>query len=544
MPETNEEQSPPRPANRVFTRAALSMLLLWSAFPPAGLAAIGWVALLPIIHLINDPHNLRLRDYGKIWAVGCLYWLVTFYFIPIPHPALWLGWIAISIYLACYLPFFVVASRTMIQKYRVPLVVAVPVAWVGLELIRSHLLTGMGLVNLSHTQYRYPLLIQISDLGGAYTLSFAMACFAAALSHWISRVRQPNHNAWQYLLLAATILLAVSGYGLWQLRREVQSSGDPLVVALIQGSINTVLTADPELAQEMQQRKTEQYQQLTRDALSRWDDIELVIWPENGWPYPDLLPETDLNQLPLEDQRAYEQATRFTWQQLQVRPDSPPFFLVGAVSVDPIRQIVYGSALLIDRRGQVQDRYFKNHLVMFGEYVPLSSWIPLLQKVPAIGKGLNAGSDAMAMEVDGKRIAPSICFETTVPHYIRRQVSRLTAQDEEPDVLVNVTNDGWFYGTSCLDFHLACNVCRAVEMRKPLLVCANTGFSAAIDSAGQILAEGPRRNTDTLRTEVQPVRRFSLYRLLGDALVWPMAVVTIAAGLVGFWSRPSSKQQD
>ena len=248
--------------------------------------------------------------------------------------------------------------------------------------------------------------------------------------------------------------------------------------------------------------------------------------------------------MPPEDVQAYEDAAFFSWTRLLVQRGDPPYFLVGAASIDPVSEIAFGSALFFDRDGDVTHRYFKNHLVPFGEYVPLADWIPLLQRVPAIGKGLNAGTEPVSIDVNSWKIAPSICFETTVPHYIRNQVNQLTLREEEPDILVNVTNDGWFYGTACLDFHLACNVFRAVEMRKPMLVCANTGFSASIDQHGRILERGPRRDTGILRTEVSTTPLFSPYRTIGDWIPIGFAFATIVCGLIGLIPRRSSSQQN
>jgi apolipoprotein N-acyltransferase len=80
-------------------------------------------------------------------------------------------------------------------------------------------------------------------------------------------------------------------------------------------------------------------------------------------------------------------------------------------------------------------------------------------------------------------------------------VLALRERGEEPDVLVNLTNDGWFWGSSELDLHLMCGVFRAIECRKPLLIAANTGFSAWIAADGQILKQGPRRTNDPAATE-------------------------------------------
>jgi apolipoprotein N-acyltransferase len=97
-------------------------------------------------------------------------------------------------------------------------------------------------------------------------------------------------------------------------------------------------------------------------------------------------------------------------------------------------------------------------------------------------------------------------------------VATLRAQRREPHVLVNLTNSGWFWGSSELDLHLICNVFRAVECRKPMLVAANTGFSAWIDKSGQVQKLGPRRDKGVIVAEVEPSDVQSLYSRVGD---WP-----------------------
>ena len=112
---------------------------------------------------------------------------------------------------------------------------------------------------------------------------------------------------------------------------------------------------------------------------------------------------------------------------------------------------------------------------------------------------------------------------------IRRQVNALAAEGREPDILVNLTNDGWFWGSSELDLHLICGVFRAVECRKPFLIAANTGFSAWIDSDGRIR----RKARDVLRGSSWPnpaLDRFrrSWYLEHGD---WFAGVCLAACGL-------------
>jgi apolipoprotein N-acyltransferase len=217
----------------------------------------------------------------------------------------------------------------------------------------------------------------------------------------------------------------------------------------------------------------------------------------------------------------------------------PPFadslpLLTGGHGIDPVREREFNSAILFDRDGVIGFRYHKMHLVMFGEYVPLGDWFPFVYRLTPIPAGLASGPAPASFEVRGLRFAPSICFESCVGHLIRRHVVELKAAGTEPDVLVNLTNDGWFYGSHCLDLHLACNVFRAVELRKPMLVAANTGFSAHIDGSGRLLEVGPRRQPAILRAEVEADGRFSAYRLIGD---WPaVAMAAIAVfGLAWSW---------
>jgi apolipoprotein N-acyltransferase len=175
----------------------------------------------------------------------------------------------------------------------------------------------------------------------------------------------------------------------------------------------------------------------------------------------------------------------------------------------------------------VVNRYDKVHLVPFGEYVWFADWFPWLYQLTPLHGGSTHGAGPVCMQSEGVRYAPNICYENTLPHFIRRQVAELRAVGQEPDVLVNLTNDGWFWGSAELDLHLACSVFRAIECRKPFLVAANTGFSASIDSDGRILQQGPRRDTAVLVDQVRLDSRRSPYLTVGD---WPAGLCLLVTG--------------
>ena len=170
----------------------------------------------------------------------------------------------------------------------------------------------------------------------------------------------------------------------------------------------------------------------------------------------------------------------------------------------------YNAAVLVDRRGTVCGMYDKMHRVVLGEYVPFADWLPWLDSLSITG-AVQRGEGPVAMQQGGVTYAVNICYETAVPHLIRRHVVQLSDQGQTPDVLVNLTNDAWFWGSSELDMHLACGVFRAVEMRTPLVIAANGGLSAHIDASGNILQRTPRQQTAMLLVDLHLPERSDIY---------------------------------
>jgi apolipoprotein N-acyltransferase len=183
--------------------------------------------------------------------------------------------------------------------------------------------------------------------------------------------------------------------------------------------------------------------------------------------------------------------------------------------------------------GEATLRYHKMHPVIFGEYVPGGEWFPWLYSLTPMPNGLKSGDTPVAMRLGDITLCPNICYENTVPHLIRNQVCQLTNEGTPPDALVTVTNDGWFWGSSQLDMHLACAVFRSVELRRPLLIAANTGFSASIDPHGQVVSKGPRRSTSVEWAELRPWRgTASPYQRWGD---WA-AMVCLGVCVLALWT--------
>ena len=503
-PERPTDAPPRPPIPKHFFVAMLGGILLWLSFAPVAIWPLAWFAITPWCWLIEKEELAGRRPYLWIWFAGFIYWLATIYFVPIPHPLLWIGWIVFSLYLSFFLPMFIGASRVLSKKFSVPSVIAAPVVWVGIEYLRSNYVVPFGTILLGHTQYKFPLLIQTADLFGMYTVSFLMALFSMCVTKiWMSRDRWSN--AMVPAAIAVVVVAGMVGYGYWKLGVDRVDEDSPVVrLAMIQGSIDTEFPATSAEAEKILERHITQYRDLTWQARKDAPDLDLIVWPETVFVSSYMFSDVDEGALEESDRKALATSREdfvYFWEgstgQVPFGEATPPMgwgpiaMLTGVPGTSLPNDDHYNSAVLIEKNGDVSRHYHKEHLVIMGEFIPMAEWFPFLYQLSPNGKGVTAGEGPKSFPFGGLNFAPNICFESTVPHLIRRHVNELAESGEEPDVLVNLTNDGWFFGTACLDHHLACNVFRAVEMRKPMMVCANTGFSAVIDSAGQIKNVGP-----------------------------------------------------
>ncbi|MDH3717815.1 MAG: apolipoprotein N-acyltransferase, partial [Planctomycetota bacterium] len=464
---------------------------------------------------------------------------------------------------------FVGLSRVAVHRLGVPLLVAAPVVWTGLELVRAYFASGFLLAALAHTQYRWIGLIQISDLVGAYGLSFLMmfivACVTMSLPGGLFGTGDKPAARWP-LVAGAVVLVAALVYGHFRTAENPTRQGPK--VALIQGSIDTVFGGDP-----LRQREQiyQQYMFLSVEALQKDADLDLLVWPESMYTVPLVLIDdgaylpadqlarwshfTPAEAAALQSQQRLPEAVyklqdigrawfRDTTSTLAsaataASAESPsaagPALLLG-VECEHYRPGAldrFNTSIYLDAEGEVIDYYHKMHPVMFGEYVPLGNWFPALYHLTPLSGGLTAGLEPKAYDVAGARLTPNICYETILPHVIRAQVARLRGAGDEPDVLVTQTNDGWFWGSAALDMHLICGVFRAVECRKPLLIAANTGISAHIDADGRILSRGKPRKTASLIVQPRIDARHSLYVDGGDWFAWLCAACCLALAIVG-----------
>ena len=535
-------------SRRTSVLAFVGAIAMFLVQPPADLWMLTWLAPLPWLGVVQQQSLDGRRPWVALWAAGFLHWMLAIHWLRLPHPATSIGWVALSAYLAAYLPLFIWVARRLVHRRGWPLELASPIAWMGCEQLRGWVLGGFTFAALGHTQWRWTTLLQTADLCGAVGVGGIVMAVAAGLAMVLARPRGRR------AAIAAAVVVGLPAlalaYGAWRLAEEPRSTRRPLDILLVQGSIDTELKHDPDAAEEVARH----YDALTVHALAATGPRpDLIVWPETMWRWglleidpAETLPESVVAEAagsergePGDDRQARARRVLEAERVATVGAFARRYATRWLVGLD--RQVItpraaggaehYNSALFLTADGDVIGRYDKMYPVMFGEYVPFADRFPWLYRLTPLPAGLTAGRECLAVTIEGLRVAPTICYETALPEAVRSIVLDLEAAGGRPDVLVNLTNDGWFWGSSELDMHLAAGIFRAVEVRTPLVIAANTGFSAWIDGSGRLLARGPRRDTGTIRARVEPDGRRSPWLAWGSVPTGLCVAVVAAAAL-------------
>ncbi|MDR3198723.1 MAG: apolipoprotein N-acyltransferase [Planctomycetaceae bacterium] len=499
----------------------------WVSLPPFGFWFL--VFLVPVFwtFVIEHPKQIRLRT---IYFGAFFFWLVSIWWIACPHPLTILGLFALAAYLSIYWLLFFAVSRIAVYRFGIPAVWVFPACWIGCEYLRNHILGGFSFCSLEHALYRQPLLIQIADIGGGYLVGGMIMLTGSAVGSGVGSLmtRKISVRHCTGYIFAGIIFVATLSYGFIQ-TAGLRTDKSNLTVAVLQGNIPVRLNGDSEQAEKTLKQFIDLAYEVVQKARAENQPLDLIILPETVCPIPLLKYNNDLK--PSEFEYWTEEAVDY-WNdqfgQLQkfVKQLGVPV-LVGLSTLvfeelpEPKR---LNSALLIDpQNDRTEFRYDKIQLVMFGEYIPFSQYLPknffLKTLCQEAGRGAEPVAVPLAIPLDGGCIflSVNICFESTVPHFIRKQILTLKRRGKEPAVLINISNDGWFWFSQQIDQHLATHIFRAVENRRSYITATNGGFSAIIDSRGVIRSIGRRREAESVTGLISAMDYATpVYHYIGD----------------------------
>jgi len=536
--------------NRLRYVAALAAgLLLAAAFPQLGIAGFAWVAPGAMLTAAFGTRGWRAFRIG--WVAGLAHFLASLYWllnIPVMKLAPFIGWLVLSAYLALFTGVWTwlcwrlspmqPADSTegwslQLQRFaatrwtqRALWTLLCAAAWVALEMVRARLFTGFPWNPLGASQGKLVPLIQISSVTGVHGVSFLVAWFSAALfcagALLAAGGRYVRYAKLEVVLPLLAAVVAVA----WGLRVSMRPGPAPatLKIALVQPSIPQKLIWNPDESAN----RFAKVLALSEAALTNKPD--LLVWPEGVVP----------------SFARWETNTHHAITNLVARHGV--WLVLGSDDAAPAKNPrspddydVFNGAFLVSPAGEFVAGYRKQRLVIFGEYIPLSRWLPFLNRWTGM-YNFAAGDRPVPFIAPSLRFKTSvlICFEDVFPQLVRTYV------EEDTDFLVNLTNDGWF-GDSAAQWQQAANAAfRAVENGLPLVRCANNGITCWIDAQGRMHDPFFPDTEDAYGAGFKVVsvpllggakRAPTFYRQHGDVIGWA-CVTIIALMLVARLARP------
>lgn len=374
-----------------------------------------------------------------------------------------------------------------------------PAIWVLFEWLRGWVLSGFPWLQSGYALLDTPFAGFAPWLGVHGVAWLGLLSLCSLLWFLFERRR---------LGLGIALIIPITG-GLLSHWSLVEPKGEPMESILIQANIKQSLKWQPEHLGQSISRHLE----LTEKA---WG-AKLILWSETAIPGMTQALWSSLLD-PLEQEALAHDA--------QV--------LIGIPREHEDGERYYNTLLSLGGKstgGHVF--YAKRHLVPFGEYPPWRSWFkPFFDKFNIPMSDFAAGPEAKPLlEVRGQHAGISICYEVAFPEEVREALP-------EADVLINVTNDGWFGDSLAPHQHLQMARMRALELGRQLLRSTNTGISALIGPDGRMLAQLGVGELGNLRVKLQPYSGTTPYAALGN---WPILVI-ILLSLCLYWAAPDKSR--
>jgi apolipoprotein N-acyltransferase len=372
-----------------------------------------------------------------------------------------------------------------------------PIRWLMLfpaiallaEWLRGWVLSGFPWMSLGYSQTE-SFAGSLAPVTGVYGISWLILVFAGLL---VCACRAAGRQRWfaavSLMLLTACVYL-LDGYE-W-----TRVSGEPMQVRLVQGAI----PQERKWLPEQLQPTLELYRELSRSE----PPPDLIVWPEAAVPALPFEVKDYLQELHDE----------------LVAQDSQLF--LGILTFDVDNGEFLNTLWAV---GEEEGKYYKRHLVPFGEYFPVPDFIRhLLRLMNLPSEDISPGAAVQEpLFAKGVPVAPTICYEIA---YGSEQLGFFP----QAQLLVNVSNDAWFGDTIAPYQHLQINQFRARESGRYMLRATNTGITAVIDPAGQVIGRVPQFEPGFVDATVYPRSGYPPYLRFGN---WPVLILASLLALAG-----------
>ena len=432
----------------------------------------------------------------------------------LPIPAAAFALLLFCLYIGLYHGFFgflLALAADPRASLRRPLVAA-PFLWVAVELARTRI-TAFPWELLGYAQTSNVALTRIATLTGVYGLSFEIMLVNTAFAAGFL-VHKSRRRSLLFAALAAGLVLQA---GQWL---KTGSVALPDRAALL---VQPNIPIEAEWTSNYFQTTVADLQKLSLSQQQpQGPHFDPIVWPESPSPF-------------------FSNDVRFRDPVSALARQGGSWIVAGEIGVaSPAetrtsRSLIYNSAALVSPQGDWMSRYDKMHLVPFGEYLPFPQIFGFAGGLTKEVGEFQHGSTRRILEAGDMRLGTFICYESIFPDEIRR-FARDGAQ-----VLVNISNDGWYGDSGAWKQHIQQTRMRAIENNRWLLSATNTGLTAAIDPLGRIVAEAPRKERTVLVAPYRLQSDTTFYTRYGDWFALLCAIISVAA-LATRYASPISRQ--
>ncbi len=466
----------------------MGVLGLWLGFPNTVYHVPILVLLYPLsLFLVGAHAKSSIDALRKGWIIGLLGSSAALYWLAIPiHNVGRLPWplaipcaLAIGAYVGLYGGIFSSASY-ILKRYlgTFSRCIALACLWYGFELVRGTILTGFPWLQISSAFVPWPVFVQAASIVGGYALSGIYVC--AILLIYETIVAQKSQASLAIGGLCLVLIPIVFGFlTLHQNPLITENTENHPTFILVEGNVDQNIKWEPHL----QAASLKLYQGLTLEAIQNLrkqkpaSNQTMVIWPETAMPFylehhptlsPNLSKFVQDIQLPL---------------------------LVGAPATiihSKDKREVFNRAYLLNTQGKIANYYDKMHLVPFGEYVPSFLQLGFLEALLQGIGNFTPGRQSEPLIHNNLALGMLICYESVFPAIARMRV------EDGANILVNISNDGWFGDSSAPEQHLQLGILRAVEQSRFLVRSTNTGISAIVDNFGRFMLKGEQFKAQSL----------------------------------------------
>jgi len=510
----------------------LSAVLQVAIFPLPGLYWLCWVAVAPLLVALlraRAPETLQLDGHrqarlpatpwqgfvlgyvcGIFWYLGTCYWVygTMKQYGGVPAPVAVLILILAAMHEALYHGLFgllvaVVAGRDGSQRRALA---AAPFLWVAAEFALTRI-SAFPWELLGYAQTANPALTRLATLTGVYGLSWEIMLVNSVFAAAFLVVRERR----RWLLLAAGGAAAILQAGQW-------------IVPPPAAADHTALLEQQNIP--IQANWTRDYFEntlldLTSRSVKAAGDArpvgkaDLTIWPESPAPFYTSDP-------------LFQNAVGAMARQAQT------WVVAGSIGVEPAMHSggqesrVFNSAALVNPQGEWVGRYDKVHLVPFGEYLPFPRLFSFAGGLTKEVGEFSRGTSRSPLDAGSRRLGVFICYESIFPGEVRQ----FAAQGAQ--VFVNISNDGWYGDSGAWKQHLQQTEMRAIENDRWVLLTTNTGLTAAIDPAGRVVAQLPRKERSVLMAPYALISGTTFYTRHGDWFAYLCAIIS-AGALLARW---------